>query len=192
MADTGPGVWSGWRSREVRIAGAGAGKPVPLEIRGGFTTMFIVQPVRSGTEGRDTGGFLLTTADRAAQRVVLPPDFDSLLIRRHRGHEGASGFHRWKVRVIPGTALPALSTETAEGEETESFSYSPPAGRPEPALLHYELQGIGHIVYCPSDGAPLESVSVSTHGQRAGTLPLPHRGYVTVLTTERWKVSITP
>ncbi|MEV6420749.1 hypothetical protein [Streptomyces sp. NPDC051662] len=193
MTDTGPGVWSGWRSKEIRITGAGERKPVPLEIRGGFTSTFLVQPVRSGTEGRDTGLFILTTSGGGPHRVVLPPQFDSLLISRQRvGSEGASGFHRWKVRVVSGAALPTLSSETVEGQRTESFTYSPPTGRTGPALLHYEFQGRGEIIYCPGTGEPPKTVRTSTYEERAGTLPLPHQGYVTVLTSEKWKVSITP
>ncbi|MFE7572422.1 hypothetical protein ACFU76_36710 [Streptomyces sp. NPDC057539] len=193
MTDTGPGVWSGWRSKEIRITGAGERKPVPLEIRGGFTSTFLVQPVRSGTEGRDTGGFLLVTSGGGPHRVVLPPEFDSLLIGRQRvGSEGASGFHRWKVRVLSRSALPALSSETVEGEKAESFTYSRPAGETRPAVLHYEFQGRGDVIYCPGNGQPPKTVRTHTYEERAGTLPLSREGYVTVVTSEKWKVSITP
>ncbi|WP_432095159.1 hypothetical protein [Streptomyces sp. bgisy100] len=190
MADAKSSAWSGWRDKELAIPGAGKGVPIPLELRGGFSSSFSFHPVRGGTRGRDAGPDLGSTSGRGALRVVLPARFDSVAIRRRRGHEGAGGMHRWKIRVLAPDDVPLLSSEPYKGHGFDTVAFLD--GSRRSVDLHYEFEdehSYGDILFNPESGREPQCL-VRYDVQHRGTLRLPEPGYVTFETPDRWEVRV--
>ncbi|QNP67787.1 hypothetical protein [Streptomyces genisteinicus] len=193
MDSTTPASWSGWRSRTVEIPGAGDGTPVLLEFRAGFTTSFRLSTVRKGAQHQRAHDTLVTIGRTGRSHIVLPADCDALAIWRVTvGNEGASGFGRWKVRIVDNDALPQLPTEKTRGKGTRTFGYFSPKPYFEYApVVHYDfIDSPGTIIYTPANGGK-QLIRFTSAATRKGTLRLPHHGYVTVSDHGTWRISAT-
>ncbi|MFD0034977.1 hypothetical protein ACWGDS_41345 [Streptomyces sp. NPDC055059] len=184
--------WSGWRSRVVEIPGAGEGKPVPLRIRGGFTSSFDLYAVRKGPYRQRAHEGLARIYGSRASHIILPANCDALSIRRITVGDGASGVARWKLRVVDKDALLPLPPVEIGGRGTETFSYfaSKPYYEYAP-VLHYDFNNPGgEIIYTPAHGGKRRERSI-THANQRGTFRLPAHGYVTLSAYGRWQISVT-
>ncbi|MFE6710635.1 hypothetical protein [Streptomyces sp. NPDC057695] len=193
MGSTTSARWSGWRSRIVHIPGAGDGKPVLLEFRAGFTTSFELTTGRKNSSRQRAHDTLVTIGRTGPSHIVMPADCDTLAVRRVTvGNEGASGFGRWKVRVVDSDALPQLPTKDARGKGTQTFCYlrAKPYFEYAP-VVHYDfIDSPGTIVYTPANGGK-QLIRFTSAVTQKGTLRLPQHGYVTLSDHGKWRISVT-
>lgn len=185
--------WFGWRSRIVDIPGAGSGKPVLLEFRGGLTTSFDLSTVRKGSAHQRAHDTLVTIGRRGPSHIVLPADCDALAISRVMvGSDAASGLGRWKLRVVGKEALPPLPFKGAQARGTTTFSYFAPKPYYEYApVVHYDfLDSPGTIIYTPANGGK-QVIRFTSAANQKGTLRLPQHGYVTLSERGKWQISVT-
>ncbi|MFF9160927.1 hypothetical protein ACF081_11795 [Streptomyces longwoodensis] len=185
--------WSGWRSRTIEIPGAGAGQPVLLEFRAGFTTSFNLSTVRKGAYRQRAHDTLVTIDRPGPSHIVLPADCNALVISRVRvGNEGASGLGRWKVRIVDSDALPPLPSETVRGKGTRTFGYVSPKPYFEYApVVHYDfIDSPGTIIYTPANGGK-RLIRFTSAVNQTGTLRLPQHGYLTLSEHGKWRISVT-
>ncbi|MFE6165587.1 hypothetical protein ACFQ7F_42550 [Streptomyces sp. NPDC056486] len=108
--------WSSWRSGEVLIRETGDACPIPLEIRGVMGTALDVTAVQR-TEVTHEPGFHSTVWGASRQRIVLPPEFNSLrLYRRSSSKAFFSGLGGWRVtRLADHEVEPVAGRMSGEG-----------------------------------------------------------------------------
>ncbi|WP_328911035.1 hypothetical protein OG230_16800 [Streptomyces sp. NBC_00234] len=183
------GEWSGWSDRAISIPGGNAGVPTPLEIHGGFTSSFEVQPTSSRAGNEDLALDAVTTYRRERCRIVLPAAADSFTIRRIRFHERAGGIHRWHARILAPETFPTLPRQDLTGSGTETYFYVPePRYYGDVRVLRYAFEDYGNVMYNPADGGEPTRI-LTSHATREGVLRLPHRGYVTLSSDGGWQAS---
>ncbi|MFE2544116.1 hypothetical protein [Actinacidiphila glaucinigra] len=177
--------WGGWRSREIKIAENMLESPLPVEIRGGWTSNFQIFPVRKTSHEIVTGGELGWTRGARPIRAVVPAGFNSLRVVRRCPGRSVGGFARWRLTVLSGAELPLLSG-TVSGNGAAVFRYEGgPAG--VSFDFHSEITANSLVFNRAAGGEPIR---LSQHSQIKGVGRLPGAGLMSVPDCRQWVVKV--
>lgn len=177
--------WSGWRSREIEFSEDVPERPVPVEIRGGWTSNFQIFPLRRTFSEIVKGGELGWTRGVRPTRAVVPAGFNSSRVVRRCPGRSVGGVARWRLSVLSGEELPLLSG-TVSGSGAAVFRYE---GGPAGVAFdfHSELAA-NALVFNRARGG--EAIHLSRHSQFKGVGRLPGAGFLSVPDCRRWVVKV--
>ncbi|MEU1619691.1 hypothetical protein ABZ479_20625 [Streptomyces sp. NPDC005722] len=183
--DEAPTRWSGWLSREIEIAENVLDNPVPVEIRGGWTSNFQIFPLRKTSCEIVTGRELGWTRGVRPTRAVVPAGFNFLRVVRRCPGRSVGGFARWRLSVLSGAELPLLSG-TVSGSGAAVFRYE---GGPAGVTFDFHSEITANaLVFNRAAGG--EVIRLSEHSQIKGVGRLPGAGLLSVPDCRQWVVKV--